>query len=65
MESLVGSVNRTTNSVNVNHITMLYTTLVESLQSLDFTDANFTRQVRMHIRNYVHNLYAHNKIIHA
>ena len=45
MKSLVGSADRTTDSVNVNRISMLYNELVQSLQSINFADLSFITQV--------------------
>lgn len=45
VESLAGFESRTTDSVNVNHISLLYNMLVETLQATDFENIDFAREV--------------------
>ena len=45
VESLLGSVNRPTDSVNVNRVSTIYSELVEDLQDIDFVNLDFIRTV--------------------
>ena len=45
MESLVGSENRATDSVNVNRVRELYNLLVADVQNIDFLSLDFARTV--------------------
>ena len=49
MESLAGLPNRATDYVNVNRIPVLYGELVESLQTLDFTNIEFASSVSRYV----------------
>ena len=63
VESLVGSVDRATDSVNVNRISVLYTRLVESLQTLDVVNFDFATQVCS--CTYIHTCMCTYKYIHS
>ena len=45
MDSLIGSENRSTDTINVNRISVLYDMMVESIEDTDFFSLDFARQV--------------------
>ena len=45
VESLLGSDNRPTDSVNVNRVSTIYSELVEDLQNIDFVNFEFITMV--------------------
>ena len=45
VDSLIGSENRSTDSINVNRISVLYDMMVESIEDIDFFSLDFARQV--------------------
>ena len=49
VDSLIGSENRSTDSVNVNRISVLYYMMVESIQTTNFLNLDFARQVGSYI----------------
>ena len=49
VDSLIGSENRSTDSVNVNRISVLYDMLVESIQNINFFNLDFARQVCVYV----------------
>ena len=57
MESLLGSDNRPTDSVNVNRVSTIYSELVEDLQNIDFVNFEFITMVRKYA--YLVHMYIH------